>query len=218
MRTIAHPTMTRIAVQAVVASLTIIYFALSAPAVPLTWTINNATFDDGGTLAGSFVFNADTNIYSSFNIRTAGPGSNPTFFPPFTYSPATSTIIAGDANSLHVGSTNHLVGGPVPGTIFSRPERELRLNYIVPGNLTQRGFLTNAGGTLLLTSIETGRLQTGPLQVVTDDRVRGEPLGSIESTGSPSSGAPEPPSAASMMLGLSVIAISFYLKRSRHLA
>ena len=38
--------------------------------MPLTWTISNATFSDGGTASGTFVYDADTNTYSSINITT----------------------------------------------------------------------------------------------------------------------------------------------------
>ncbi|HEY3348398.1 MAG TPA: hypothetical protein VGM13_01315 [Thermoanaerobaculia bacterium] len=42
----------------------------AASANPVIWTLNGVTFTDGGTASGSFVYNADTNTYSSVNITT----------------------------------------------------------------------------------------------------------------------------------------------------
>jgi len=42
----------------------------AASANPVTWTLQDWVFDDGGTASGSFVFDADTGVYSSINIIT----------------------------------------------------------------------------------------------------------------------------------------------------
>lgn len=59
-------------------SLIAILFAVASPvfAVPVTWTLTGVTFSDGGTAAGSFVYDADTNTFSSINISVTG-GSLP---------------------------------------------------------------------------------------------------------------------------------------------
>ncbi|HEY2708334.1 MAG TPA: PEP-CTERM sorting domain-containing protein [Caulobacteraceae bacterium] len=44
--------------------------ASSASATVLTWTLDNAVFDDGGTATGSFDFNTATNAYFNINIVT----------------------------------------------------------------------------------------------------------------------------------------------------
>jgi hypothetical protein len=44
----------------------------SGLAVPVLWTLIGVGFDDGGTASGSFVYDADTNSYSSVNIMTTG--------------------------------------------------------------------------------------------------------------------------------------------------
>ncbi|HTO41244.1 MAG TPA: PEP-CTERM sorting domain-containing protein [Rhizomicrobium sp.] len=44
----------------------------SANAVPITWTLQGLTFDDGGTAYGSFVYDADTGKYTDVNITTTG--------------------------------------------------------------------------------------------------------------------------------------------------
>ena len=50
---------------------------MSAPrgtASPVDWSLAGLTFDDGGTLSGSFVYDVDTNSYSAIDIITT-PGS-----------------------------------------------------------------------------------------------------------------------------------------------
>ena len=44
----------------------------TAVAVVRTWTFANVTFEDGGTLTGSFDFDADTTSYSNIDISTEG--------------------------------------------------------------------------------------------------------------------------------------------------
>jgi len=51
---------------------------LALPAIAsadgLTWTINNVTFNDGGTASGSFNYDATTNAFSAINVTTT-PGT-----------------------------------------------------------------------------------------------------------------------------------------------
>jgi hypothetical protein len=44
----------------------------TAYAIPITWSLSNVTFDDGGIADGSFIFDADTNMFSSINVQTSG--------------------------------------------------------------------------------------------------------------------------------------------------
>jgi PEP-CTERM motif len=48
-------------------------FSTSHPvcAIPIAWTLSGVTFDDGGTATGSFVFDADTGLYSAISIVTS---------------------------------------------------------------------------------------------------------------------------------------------------
>ena len=46
----------------------------TALAVPVTWTLDDVTLQDGVTASGSFVFNADTDTYSSVDITTTAGG------------------------------------------------------------------------------------------------------------------------------------------------
>lgn len=54
-----------------------------ANATPITWTLSGATFDDGATAVGSFVYDADAPLYSAINIVTSGG----------TYPGATFTVL-----------------------------------------------------------------------------------------------------------------------------
>lgn len=51
--------------------------ALPAQSATLLWTINGATFDDGGTITGSFGYDVDTNTFSSVNVATTLGSSLP---------------------------------------------------------------------------------------------------------------------------------------------
>ncbi len=43
----------------------------AALAVPIQWTLQGVTFDDGTTARGSFFYDADTNLYSDINITSS---------------------------------------------------------------------------------------------------------------------------------------------------
>ena len=44
--------------------------AFQAHGLPVEWTLDNVSFDDGGTAFGSFVYDADANEYSSISVST----------------------------------------------------------------------------------------------------------------------------------------------------
>jgi hypothetical protein len=98
--------------------------AVSAFSSPVTWTLGGVTFDDGGTASGSFVYDANTGLYSSINITTT-TGTTRTGV---TYHFG-STSVAGPTFNLNltVGSGD-LTGTPALFLVFTNP-------------------LTNAGGT-----------------------------------------------------------------------
>jgi hypothetical protein len=56
----------RVCIIAVLLSFT----AGAAQAVPVTWTLQDWTFNDGGSASGSFVYDADTNNFSDMFIAT----------------------------------------------------------------------------------------------------------------------------------------------------
>lgn len=115
-------------------------------AVPVTWYVSG-TWSDGGSYVGSFVYDADTNTYSSVSI-TSYDGSLPT-----------ANYVA--ASVPHSGAsqlTLLTVGGPVVG------ERVTRLTFSAP--LTNGGGLVTPGGS-------TGE---GTCNVTCSDYAGGVPL------------------------------------------
>jgi len=47
-----------------------ILFSGAAQAIPVTWTLQDVVFDDGGSASGFFIYDADLDLYSSVNITT----------------------------------------------------------------------------------------------------------------------------------------------------
>jgi len=99
---------------------------------PVTWTITGGTFTDGGTLTGSFVFDADTVTFSQVNLTVSG--GNTTAFPAFTYTDSNSRAQDFGVAQGHVVYLFTVTGSPT--------NRQLILAF-VPN-------LTNAGGPVSL--------------------------------------------------------------------
>lgn len=106
-------------------------FATRVFAVPIIWTLNGVTFDDGGMATGSFDFDADTSTLLNWDISVSG--GNTGSFPALTYSTAnaSSSYYVGMGNSTHTIQFN-----------LSSSNREVRLTPV--------SDLTNAGGTVAL--------------------------------------------------------------------
>src|SRR5262245_37165021 len=92
------------------ATIAILSFANSASAVPLTWTLMDAVFNDGGTAMGTFTYDAGTNVYLNFDISVAG--GTVASFPSITYTSGNASfpmgnaeILFGDQNGLGLDST-----------------------------------------------------------------------------------------------------------------
>ena len=49
---------------------TVLATAADAAASPILWTLKQVGFDDGGTASGSFVFDAETSVYSLIDVTT----------------------------------------------------------------------------------------------------------------------------------------------------
>jgi hypothetical protein len=100
----------------------------AAHATPITWTLQDVTFDDGGTALGSFVYDADSGIhgtYSSISVVTT-PGTS-----------FAGTIYA-DTTGIGSSTLFQAVDGPVDG------------DFSGDNALTfwHSAALTNAGGTV----------------------------------------------------------------------
>lgn len=102
-------------------------------AAPILWTLQNVTFDDGGTATGSFVYDADLGnapaALSSINITTTSGSA----YGGTSYSTAFFTSLP---NWLAVANA------PVNAT------HGLQLEFVSP--------LTNAGGTIAIAAVYAG--------------------------------------------------------------
>jgi len=56
-------------------ALVLLVWCGSIQAIPLTWTLNNVVFDDGGTAHGSFVYDSDTEDLTEVEIWTTAGSS-----------------------------------------------------------------------------------------------------------------------------------------------
>ena len=97
-----------------------------AYAYPVTWTLSGATFSDGGTATGSFIYDADTSTLSNWSVSVAG--GNTTTFPAITYDTTTATGYYNSSNATTLG------------VLLSIGLRQIR----IPGT----SALSDAGGTM----------------------------------------------------------------------
>jgi len=101
-------------------------FSHTAQADPIVWTLQGVTFDDGGTATGSFIYDAATNTYSSWDIATTRGFA---VILPFTYGSSADLF---EPSASQVGFHFELV--PLGF------RRNLNLTFLSP--------LTDAGGTI----------------------------------------------------------------------
>ncbi len=106
-----------------------LFTALPSYAVPLLWTLDNVVFSDDAAASGSFVYDADTNLYSDLNL-VSSPGSIVTSSHSYPFIAPTFT---GPSQLLA------LVSAPIGGT------DQTDISYLY---LDFIGDLTNAGGRL----------------------------------------------------------------------
>ena len=152
--------------------------AATASAASIKWTVNNASFQNGGTLTGSFNFDADSSTVGSFNFVTTAPlTSQPSGF---TYAnPDTALVISNSQlEFLTPNATNQ-------GNLF--------LVFATP--------LTDSGGTIQL---NLGSSDEGST-FGSSGYLRGFTSGSVSAATS-SSAAPEPASLALAFTALGAFA------------
>lgn len=121
------------------------FFSATSFAAPARWTFTDARFVDGGTITGSFIYDAETKEVSDWSIAVAG-GTVATF-PPLTYSPANGTA--------HSDS----------GFGNSQPTLLFQLNGTSGRTLraTPNAALTSAGGTVAL-NLDTAGGRSGGVE------------------------------------------------------
>ncbi len=69
----------RNALAAATVALTAMLSAQTANADPVLWTLSSLTFQNGSTLSGSFVFDANSAVYSNVNLVLTASTSSPAF-------------------------------------------------------------------------------------------------------------------------------------------
>ena len=126
-----------------------------AHATLVQWTISSSTFDDGGTLSGTFVFDTVAITYSSINLTTTAGSA-------FGGANYTSPLTIFSANSFHAGpsaapsrlSLSNFIGGgwATPGVIsgFGFGERAcLNAGCTSVGSSLRAGASSNATGVVI---------------------------------------------------------------------
>ncbi|MBI3154246.1 MAG: PEP-CTERM sorting domain-containing protein [Burkholderiales bacterium] len=114
------------------AAATMVLAATPAVAVPVLWDLVDVTFDDNTSVAGSFVYNADTDAYSQWNLSVQA-WSAPPMLPAYTYDSGDPSNFVG----AHDATMADFVALPETG-----PGRYLRLSFAAG--------LSNLGGAVAL--------------------------------------------------------------------
>jgi hypothetical protein len=95
-------------------------FAVPAKAVPIQWTFDNVTFNDGGTVTGSFVYDYTTLAISSINVQSTTGSA----FGGATYTTGINAFPGGGGVVLatdQVSPSNDLAGENLLGLILVFP-------------------------------------------------------------------------------------------------
>ncbi len=151
-----------------------------ASAGPVVWTLSGVTFSDGGTASGSFVYNADTNTYSSINVTTT-------------------------TGSVRTGATYLFQNGGGAGALGMVTVAVANLTGTPDLALSFSSSLTNAGGARTLTGFEATCQNAGcSSQVAPLRNVSG---GSIQAAAPPPPGVPLPPTVILTLTGAGLIGL-----------
>jgi len=149
------------------ALLALLFVAGGTHAMPVTWTLQNVTFDDGGTASGWFVYDADTPQAPTIEFSISVSGGNTQIFPPITYDSSNASMYVGE------GGTGDA------GTVFSLNDaslRQIRIPAVSP--------LTDAGGTLAVNIAGRGAAECyncGPFRAYTGGNLVGTAAPAITS-------------------------------------
>jgi hypothetical protein len=114
----------------------------SAIAEPLTWDLTNIVFGDGTTVAGSFVFDADTSTFSALNMTTSGGVSVP----------ATNSWVFNTNDPGGERNSSGFTGFPVVDAL-SADESAAKGIFLFS---SLGPLLTDAGGTITLNHLAAG--------------------------------------------------------------
>jgi hypothetical protein len=154
---------------------------VAAQATPLTWTLTGVSFIDGATASGSFVFDAGTNTYLSWNITTTATvdpllnGGPSNALPGKTYS----------TNALGNAPTSYYLNPSALGVLDAQDNKF---------GLTFTTKLTDAGGVIALKPGVRGYEFNG-------FKTRNITAGSVTAV-------PEPGTYALLLAGLAVVGLA----------
>ena len=176
---------------------TVLATAPDAEASPMLWTLNQVAFDDGGTAGGSFVFDAETLVYSLIDITTT----------------AGSVMSSGATYSDEHPFYSGLSGAKFLAMLDAVPPtfgtRALQLPFLV--ELTDLGQTVALGG---LFNFGEGTCAAAPCQDVSGDLPMRR-IVSGEVYGTPASGAAIPEPATLLLLGIGLSVTAAACSRSR---
>jgi len=170
-----------------------------AEAATIQWTLNNGSFDDGGAVNGSFIW--DTTLHAATSWNFAVSGGDTGTFPPVTYS---------------TGNTGHLFGDEIqPGidVVYfclsqvsgcDNPLRVLRFAF------AHLALDTPVSALSLVSATQTGT--TGYVECFNCTPVR---FGVAGATFSAPSAVPLPPALALFVSGLSALGLLGWRKKRK---
>lgn len=159
-------------------------FAASATAAPLVWNVSGA-FTDGGTISGSFTFDAAATSVPVWNIHVAGGD--------------TATFPAFDYVTNPVGVYYNAFLDPEIAFAFYDPNSTRRLVLLTQAPLTDAGGTVGLVGFISASESSVECYNCNPFRVLAD----GGFLSAIATDGA---AAPEPASLGMLLAGGAVLA------------
>jgi hypothetical protein len=132
----------------------LLLLAGTAQAIPVTWTVDGI-FDDGGTLTGTFVFDADTGSYTNINLSSTDYSTY--------YEPYSTEYDAGTAQFGAELTYSDFTVWDASG-LFVQGQARLAPSEYIGLDIFWGAALTNAGGTYSLVN-GRGRTYTTNLSV-----------------------------------------------------
>ena len=121
-----------------------LFLGVLARAGDVRWTLSGGGFSDGGTLTGSFVFNADTGQVRSWNFSVNGGDLGN--FPPFVFDPGSSSQFGAPGAFTFQGPLFPAISP------FPNANRQLRIGPF-------DAALTNAGGSVATVASPSGNAE-----------------------------------------------------------